>query len=91
MQDTRKKLREKFLSSLEFLNYYCFHLPEMQKSREEDLKVAGVLRVEDVGEQVAKLFKLKKMTDLANRLLGYQYCHDQMGMLYYQLQCYKIV
>ena len=53
----------------------------MQKSREGDLKAAGILRVEDVGEQIARVFKLKKMADLATRLLGYQRCHDQMGML----------
>ena len=67
------------MSSLEFLSYYCFHLPDIQKSRKEDLKQAGVLGVEDVGDQVAKLFKQKNMTDLSIRLRGYQHHQDQFS------------
>ena len=79
LQNTRRKLKEKVLSTLDFLSYYYFHLPEMQRSREGDLRAAGVLSVKDVGEQVVKVFKLKKMTELATRLLGYQRHQDQLG------------
>ena len=67
------------MSSLEFLSYYCFQLPDIQKSKKEDLKQAGVLGVEDVGDQVAKLFKQKNMIDLSTRLQGYQHHQDQLG------------
>ena len=67
------------MSSLEFLSYYYFHLPDIRKSRKSDLKQAGIRSVEDVGDQVAKLFKQKSMTDLSVRLRGYQYHQDQLG------------
>lgn len=51
----------------------------MQQSKAGDLRAAGVLGVKDVGEQVVKVFKLKKMNDLATRLLGYQQHQDQLG------------